>query len=161
MVQRTIETSLAKWHFSGKGIPFSKFNYLHFLTTRKLSIFLIMATKSLKRERSLSTTSSSSASSQSGTSSSYSLPYTIFMYKEELRKGTSEFMRLSKVKLHLTDNLISNTIRNITKYDVSEVININEQMMFKKRLYSKMHKIRKLEKMGIKHIDPNQISEEL
>uniref|UniRef100_A0A1I8M0V1 Uncharacterized protein n=1 Tax=Musca domestica TaxID=7370 RepID=A0A1I8M0V1_MUSDO len=123
-----------------------------------------MATKSLKRERSGSS-SSLAASTSSGTpssmsSSNYSIPYTIFIYRQELRKGRDEFMRLSKVKLHLTDNLIVNTIQNITKYDVAEVININEQMQYKKRLFSKMYKIRKLEKMGLKHIDPNQISDD-
>ncbi|XP_061392934.1 uncharacterized protein LOC133328381 [Musca vetustissima] len=115
-----------------------------------------MSTKSLKRER--SATAATQPSSMS--SSNYSIPYTIFIYRQELRKGRDEFMRLSKVKLHLTDNLIVNTIQNITKYDVAEVININEQMQYKKRLFSKMYKIRKLEKMGLKHIDPNQISDE-
>ncbi|XP_005191334.2 uncharacterized protein LOC101888853 [Musca domestica] len=123
-----------------------------------------MATKSLKRERSGSssslTASTSSATPSSMSSSNYSIPYTIFIYRQELRKGRDEFMRLSKVKLHLTDNLIVNTIQNITKYDVAEVININEQMQYKKRLFSKMYKIRKLEKMGLKHIDPNQISDD-
>ncbi|XP_075150300.1 uncharacterized protein LOC142224411 [Haematobia irritans] len=100
-------------------------------------------------------------SSISTTHHHFSIPYTIFIYKEELRKGTAEFMRLSKVKLHLTDTLITKTIKNISQYDVAEVININEQMIFKKRLFSKMHKIRKLQKMGLKHIDPNQISDDV
>ncbi|KAI8125849.1 hypothetical protein FF38_07977 [Lucilia cuprina] len=104
--------------------------------------------KSLKRERTASI-------------NYYSIPYTIFMYKEELRKKDHEFMRMSKVKLYLTDNLISNTIRNIGQYDITEVMNINQQMMFKKRLHTKMHKIRKLEKLGVKNIDPNYISDEL
>lgn len=93
--------------------------------------------------------------------SSFSVPYTIFMYKEELRKRNNHFMKLSKVKIYLTDTLITNTIRNIKKYDVIEVLNINQQMLFKKRLYSKMHKIRKLEKLGVKDIDPNRLSDDL
>lgn len=108
----------------------------------------LISSKSLKRERSTS-------------SSYYSLPYTIFMYKEELRKRDTHFIKLSKVKIYLTDNLISNTIRNINKYDVEEVMNINQQMLFKKRLHTKMHKIRKLEKLGVKDIDPNYISDEM
>ncbi|XP_013100936.2 uncharacterized protein LOC106082759 [Stomoxys calcitrans] len=121
-----------------------------------------MATKSLRRERSISTAPSTLPTAMtSSTVHHHSIPYTIFMYKEELRKGTAEFMRLSKVKLHLTDTLITKTIQNISQYDVAEVITIDQQMVFKKRLFSKMHKIRKLEKMGLKHIDPNQISEDL
>lgn len=110
----------------------------------------IMASKSHKRER------------VSNSSSSFlSIPYTIFMYKEELRKRDTPFIKLSKVKIYLTDNLISNTIRNISQYDVAEVMNINEQMMFKKRLCKKIHKIKKLEKLGIKDIDPSRISDDI
>lgn len=110
----------------------------------------IMASKSHKRER------------VSNSSSSFlSIPYTIFMYKEELRKRDNHFIKLSKVKIYLTDNLISNTIRNISQYDVAEVMNINQQMMFKKRLCKKIYKISKLEKLGVKDIDPSRISDDI
>ncbi|XP_065356024.1 uncharacterized protein LOC135950407 [Calliphora vicina] len=109
-----------------------------------------------------STNLKSERKSSSSSTSPYSLPYMIYRYKEELRKPDDKpFMRLSKVKVLLTDNMITNTIRNIGQYDVMEIMNLNEQLQFKKRLQTKMHKIRKLEKMGVKDIDPNNISDEM
>lgn len=88
-----------------------------------------------------------------------SLHYTLFAYREELRRRDAPFMKMSTIKLHLTDNLILQTIKNIRQYDTIEIMNLNQEINFKRRLTKQMRKVRKLEKLGL-HIDPRKINED-
>nr|AAL48838.1 RE26062p [Drosophila melanogaster] len=57
-----------------------------------------------------------------------SLHYTLFAYREELRRRDAPFMKMSTIKLHLTDNLILQTIKNIRQYDTIEIMNLNQEI---------------------------------
>ncbi|KAH8413282.1 hypothetical protein KR009_009607 [Drosophila setifemur] len=85
-----------------------------------------------------------------------SLHYTLFAYREELRRRNTPFMKMSTIKLHLTDNLILQTIKNIRQYDTIEIMNLNREITFKRRLTKQMHKVRKLEKLGL-NVDPRKL----
>ncbi|XP_030383841.1 uncharacterized protein LOC115631269 [Scaptodrosophila lebanonensis] len=87
-----------------------------------------------------------------------SLHYTLYAYREELRRRDAPFMKMSTIKLHLTDNLILQTIKNIRQYDTIEIMNLNREIVFKRKLYRQMRKVRKLEKLGL-NIDPRKLNE--
>ncbi|EDW11327.1 uncharacterized protein LOC6575881 [Drosophila mojavensis] len=87
-----------------------------------------------------------------------SLPYTLFAYREELRRRDAPFMKMSTIKLHLTDNLILQTIKNIRQLDTIEIMNLNREIVFKRKLTKQMHKVRKLEKLGLS-VDPRQLKD--
>ncbi|KAH8419275.1 hypothetical protein KR222_003582 [Zaprionus bogoriensis] len=86
-----------------------------------------------------------------------SLPYTLFAYREELRRRDAPFMKMSTIKLHLTDNLILHTIKNIRKLDTIEIMNLNREIVFKRKLTKQMRKVRKLEQLGV-NVDPRQMN---
>lgn len=86
-----------------------------------------------------------------------SLPYTLFAYREELRRRDAPFLKMSTIKLHLTDNLILHTIKNIRQLDTIEIMNLNREIHFKRKLTKQMRKVRKLEKLGI-NADPRQMN---
>lgn len=86
-----------------------------------------------------------------------SLPYTLFAYREELRRRDAPFLKMSTIKLHLTDNLILHTIKNIRQLDTIEIMNLNREIHFKRKLTKQMRKVRKLEKLGI-NADPRQLN---
>ncbi|XP_022229019.1 uncharacterized protein LOC111078571 [Drosophila obscura] len=87
-----------------------------------------------------------------------SLHYTLYAYREELRRRDVPFMKMSTIKLHLTDNLILQTIKNIRQFDTMEIMNLNREITFKRRLTKQMRKVRKLEKLGL-NIDPRKLTE--
>ncbi|ALC37961.1 halo [Drosophila busckii] len=87
-----------------------------------------------------------------------SLHYTLFAYREELRRRDAPFMKMSSIKLHLTDNLILQTIKNIRQLDTMEIMNLNREIVFKRKLTKQMGKVRKLEKLGL-NVDPRKLNE--
>lgn len=83
--------------------------------------------------------------------------YTLFLYREELRRSQTRFMRLNRTKISLTDKLISKSVRNLEKCSTEDLQAINRELMFKKKLKYQMQRIRHLEKLGMKNVNPNNL----
>lgn len=84
-----------------------------------------------------------STSSETARSNSYNIPYMLFVYREELRKSQGRLLKLSKSKLNLTQEMVSYSVDHITEYDVEELININRQISFTRKLKVHMDHMRK------------------
>ena len=65
--------------------------------------------------------------------------YSLFVYREELRKRKSSFLRLSRTKLLLTNGLISKTVKNINDCSADDLEALNREIIFKKQLMRQMH----------------------
>lgn len=89
------------------------------------------------------------------------VPYTLFLYREELRRRNTQYIRLSKTKIYLTDGLISKTVRNITRLNVEELKNLSREIMFKKKLRHQVKRLRRLQEIGITNPNPNAMTTEL
>lgn len=96
-------------------------------------------------------------SSKKGTSVSY----TLFLYREELSRRNTRYMRLSKTKICLTDGLISKTIRNIPQCSVEDLKACSREMQFKNKLKQQIHRLKRLQELGVKNASPNLISTDL
>ncbi|KAM7357143.1 uncharacterized protein ACRADG_002635 [Cochliomyia hominivorax] len=83
--------------------------------------------------------------------------YTLFLYREELRRSQSCSMRLNRTKISLTDKLISKSVRNLEKCSMEDLRAINREILFKKKLKYQIKRVKQLEKMGMKNINPNQL----
>ena len=86
-----------------------------------------------------------------------SVSYTLFLYREELRRSQCSFKRLNRTKISLTDKLIKKSVRNLEKCSMEDLHAINREILFKKKLKYQMQRSRQLEKLGMRNIDPNQI----
>ena len=79
---------------------------------------------------------------------SKNLSYTLFLYREELRRRNSQFMRLSKTKISLTDGLISKTLKQLPSCSAEQLQHVNREMAFKQKLKYKMQKLKTLQRSG-------------
>ncbi|KAI8125845.1 hypothetical protein FF38_07976 [Lucilia cuprina] len=85
---------------------------------------------------------------QATNSPSNIIPYMLFVYREELRRlnKNAHSMKLSKSKLHLTQELVSYSVDRITEYDMQELMNINRQISFTRKLKSRMDHMKQMQK---------------
>ncbi|XP_046808244.1 uncharacterized protein LOC124420162 [Lucilia cuprina] len=83
--------------------------------------------------------------------------YTLFLYREELRRNQTRYIRLNRTKISLTDKLISTSVRNLEKCSMEDLHAINREILFKKKLKYQVQRIRNLEKLGVKNVNPNQL----
>ncbi|XP_061400292.1 uncharacterized protein LOC133336014 [Musca vetustissima] len=95
------------------------------------------------------------------TNSQPSISYTLFLYREELKRTKASFKRLNRTKISLTDKLISKSVRNLEKCSTEDLRVINRELLFKKKLKYQMQRIRQLEKLGMRNVNPNTPSTEL
>ncbi|XP_073841190.1 uncharacterized protein [Musca autumnalis] len=87
-------------------------------------------------------------------SSKASVTYTLFLYREELQRREVRHLNLNKTKFLLTDELISNGVRNLKDCSKSDLRAISRELMFKKKLQRNIRRIHKLQKLGIQNADP-------
>ncbi|XP_037817871.1 uncharacterized protein LOC119607835 [Lucilia sericata] len=80
--------------------------------------------------------------------------YTLFLYREELRRSQCRYKTLNRTKLSLTDKLITKSVRNLKKCSMSDLQVINRELVFKNKLKQQLKRIRQLEKMGMKNVNP-------
>ncbi|XP_013115157.1 uncharacterized protein LOC106092778 [Stomoxys calcitrans] len=90
-----------------------------------------------------------------------SISYTLFLYREELKRRQVSFKRLSRTKISLTDKLITKSVRNLEKCTTEDLRAINQELLFKKKLKHQIKRIYNLEKLGIRNANPNLESTEL
>lgn len=81
--------------------------------------------------------------------------YTLFLYREELRRSKVRYSRLNRTKLTLTDELITKGVKNLKQCSMDDLQAITRELLFKKKLNNQLRRIRKLEKMGLKNPNPN------
>lgn len=93
--------------------------------------------------------------------SSHTVGYTLYLYREELRRPEVRYTRLSKTKLTLTDELITKYIRNMKQCNKDDLQAISREIQFKKTLKTQLHRMRKLENLGMKNVSPSIESTEL
>ena len=89
------------------------------------------------------------------------LEYKIFLYRKELKNSKSDFMTSSEIKLDLTSSLIQHNINNISKCSVDDLMNINEQLNYRKRLCFLRYKYKKMEQMDLNNINLKCIWDEI
>lgn len=91
----------------------------------------------------------------SSTTTNSQIPYMLFIYREELRKSQGRLLKLSKTKLNLTQEMVSYSVDRITEYDVEELININRQISFTRKLKLHMdHMKKQMQSMRISQQSP-------
>ncbi|KAM7355815.1 uncharacterized protein ACRADG_001763 [Cochliomyia hominivorax] len=83
--------------------------------------------------------------------------YTLFLYREELRRSQTRFVSLSRTKISLTDKLISKSVRNLEKCSMEDLRAINREILFKKKLKYQMQRVKQLEKLGMKNVNPDKL----
>lgn len=79
--------------------------------------------------------------------STSNIPYMLFVYRDQLRRLNKHALKLSKSKLHLTQELVSYSVDRITEYDMEELININREISYTRKLKSHMDHMRQMQKM--------------
>ena len=84
-----------------------------------------------------------------------SVSYTLFLYREELRRSQCSLKRLNRTKISLTDKLIKKSVRNLEKWSMEDLQAINREILFKKKLKYQMQRSRQLEKLDMKNNDQN------
>ncbi|XP_059221430.1 uncharacterized protein LOC131996027 [Stomoxys calcitrans] len=82
-------------------------------------------------------------SSSTSASTNSSIPYMLFVYREELRKSQARLLKLSKTKLNLTQEMVSYSVDHITEYNVDELITINRQISFTRKLKTHMDQMKR------------------
>ncbi|XP_075164693.1 uncharacterized protein LOC142237208 [Haematobia irritans] len=98
---------------------------------------------------------------QMGEKTKASIIYTLFLYREELKRRSVSFKRLSRTKISLTDKLITKSVRNLEECTTDDLRAINRELLFKKKLKHQVKRIQHLEKLGIRNANPNLQSTEL
>ncbi|XP_037822546.1 uncharacterized protein LOC119611138 [Lucilia sericata] len=85
---------------------------------------------------------------QTANSSTNIIPYMLFVYREELRRLNkhSHSLKLSKSKLHLTQELVSYSVDRITEYDMQELMNINREINFTRQLKNRMDHMKQMQR---------------
>ncbi|XP_037929612.1 uncharacterized protein LOC119679457 [Teleopsis dalmanni] len=89
------------------------------------------------------------------------LSYQLFLYREELRKRNSQYLRLSKKKFEITDELITQKVSNLNECTPEDIKTINQELEFKRKLKLEIYRTRKLMNLGMKNVGPNTPSTEL
>ncbi|XP_030372377.1 uncharacterized protein LOC115622550 [Scaptodrosophila lebanonensis] len=87
--------------------------------------------------------------------------YHLYLYREELSRRNVEYMRLSKAKYFITEKLLAKTVRNLKSCSVDELKAVNHQIVFRHKLKRQIHRLRKLQSLGIKNANPHMESTEL
>lgn len=77
-----------------------------------------------------------------------SISYTLFLYREQLKRGKASMRHLNRTKISLTDKLISKSVRNLEQCTTEDLRTINRELLFKKKLKYQMQKISQMEKMA-------------
>ncbi|KNC20656.1 hypothetical protein FF38_04814 [Lucilia cuprina] len=95
------------------------------------------------------------------TSRKPTVSYTLFMYREELKRREARYLRLNKTKIVLTSELISKSVRNFKHCTAEDLKAITREMFFKKKLKKQIVRIQKLQNLGIDNANPNAQSTEL
>uniref|UniRef100_A0A1I8MND1 SERTA domain-containing protein n=1 Tax=Musca domestica TaxID=7370 RepID=A0A1I8MND1_MUSDO len=87
--------------------------------------------------------------------------YTLYLYREELRRPQARYTRLNKTKLTLTDNLINKCARNLKQCSREDLQAITREIQFKTTLTNQLQRLRNLEKLGLRNVSPNLESTDL
>ncbi|XP_023305696.2 uncharacterized protein LOC111687488 [Lucilia cuprina] len=87
--------------------------------------------------------------------------YTLFLYREELRRSQSRFTQLNRTKISLTDKLIAKSVRNLEKCSIEDLHAFNQEILFKKKLKYQIQRSRHLKKLGLKNVNSKISSTEL
>ncbi|XP_037817904.1 uncharacterized protein LOC119607866 [Lucilia sericata] len=83
--------------------------------------------------------------------------YTLFLYREELRRSQSRFTQLNRTKISLTDKLIAKSVRNLEKCYIEDLHAINREILFKKKLKYQIQRSKQLQKLRLKDVNPSKI----
>ncbi|KAH8302742.1 hypothetical protein KR044_010367 [Drosophila immigrans] len=90
-----------------------------------------------------------------------SVGYHLYLYREQLARRKVEYIRLSKAKYFITETLLAKTVRNLKGCSLDELKTVNNQIMFKHKLRHQIHRLRKLQSLGIRNANPQMESTEL
>ncbi|XP_075164167.1 uncharacterized protein LOC142236770 [Haematobia irritans] len=90
-----------------------------------------------------------------------SFGYSLFLYREELRRPKLRYTRLNKTKLTLTDNLIKKHAKNLKQCSIDDLQSISREIQFKKTLCHQLKRLQRLEKLGMYNMSPTMESTEL
>ncbi|KAH8410706.1 hypothetical protein KR222_011232 [Zaprionus bogoriensis] len=90
-----------------------------------------------------------------------SVGYHLYLYREQLSRRKVEYMRLSKAKYFITETLLARTVRNLKGCSIDDLKTVNNQIVFKHKLRHQIHRLRKLQKLGIRNASPHMESTEL
>ncbi|XP_016972029.1 uncharacterized protein LOC108039509 [Drosophila rhopaloa] len=69
--------------------------------------------------------------------------YHLFLYRVELARRNARQLRLSRTKIEITDELISNTVRNLKTCSLDDLKAVNRELLFKRKLRSNVSKLKK------------------
>ncbi|XP_050742661.1 uncharacterized protein LOC108035193 [Drosophila biarmipes] len=69
--------------------------------------------------------------------------YHLFLYRVELARRNARQLRLSRTKIEITDELISNTVRNLKTCSMDDLKAVNRELLFKRKLRSNVSKLKK------------------
>ncbi|KAM7356771.1 uncharacterized protein ACRADG_002405 [Cochliomyia hominivorax] len=106
-------------------------------------------------------TSFSDSTPSTSSANKPTVSYTVFMYREELKRRQARYLPLNKTKIVLTNKLISKSVRNFKHCTADDLKAITREMFFKKKLKKQIVKIQKLQNLGIDNANPNAESTEL
>lgn len=87
-----------------------------------------------------------------------SISYMLFLYREELRRFNARFLKLSTMKIDITQELISKTVQNIAQCSVEDLEYLSREMVFKRKLRNQVQRMKKLQMLGIRNPDPKTLS---
>lgn len=90
-----------------------------------------------------------------------SVGYQVFLYREQLARRKVEYIRLSKAKYFITETLLAKTVRNLQRCSIDELKTVNNQLQFKNKLRHEIHRLRRLQSLGIRNASPHMESTEL
>lgn len=90
-----------------------------------------------------------------------SVGYHLYLYREQLARRKVEYMRLSKAKYFITETLLAKNWRNLKGCSADDLKTVNNQIVFKHKLRHQIHRLRKLQNLGIRNANPHMESTEL
>lgn len=90
-----------------------------------------------------------------------SVGYHLYLYREQLSRRKVEYIRLSKAKYFITETLLAKTVRNLKGCSIDDLKTVNNQIVFKHKLRHQIHRLRKLQSLGIRNANPHMESTEL
>ncbi|XP_034656005.1 uncharacterized protein LOC117893484 [Drosophila subobscura] len=69
--------------------------------------------------------------------------YHLFLYRAELARRNARQLRLSRTKIEITDELISETVRNLKTCSMDDLKAVNRELLFKRKLRHNVSKLNK------------------
>ncbi|KNC20655.1 hypothetical protein FF38_04815 [Lucilia cuprina] len=84
-----------------------------------------------------------------------SVIYTLFLYRQELKRTQKHYKRLNRTKLTLTDGLITKTLSSLKNCTADDLRALSREIKFKNQLKSELRRMNHLEKLGIKNPNPH------